>query len=432
MQAATIPDAASQAYRKTRRRILPFVFILYIIAYLDRANVAFASAAMRADLGFSEAVFGFGAGVFFAGYVLLEIPGALIVERWSARRWIARILISWGACGVAVGFVGSAYQFYTARFLLGMAEAGFFPGVVVYLTHWFRAKDRAGALAALALAAPASLVVGAPLSALILNMHSFELPGWRWMFILEGLPAIVLGAVTLVYMTDWPHQAAWLRPAERDWLTAALAQEQTAKPLAARVRWTEGLRDHNVLRLTAAHFCANLAGYGFIIWLPNTLAAGLRLPPSLTTAVTALPFIAAMIAMVLVARSSDRSGERRYHAATVFLCAALFLALSSFPDQPRVLSVIWVVFTGAAAYSWITPFWVLPTILLGESAAAASIGLINAVGNFGGFAGPFLVGYLLSCKWPPAAAAATLSLGYVAAAALTFSVQPPKAARLAC
>ncbi len=329
MQPATVADVELHARRKVARRILPFIFVLYIIAYLDRANVAFASVAMRADLGFSEAVFGLGAGVFFAGYVLLEIPGALIVERWSARRWIARILITWGTCTVVVGFVHTAHQFYAARFLLGMAEAGFFPGVIVYLTHWFCVQDRARALAALALAAPASLVAGAPLSAVMLRLHAFGMPGWRWMFILQGLPAIVFGVVTLYYMTDRPHQAGWLRPAEREWLTAALARERDAKPPALRARWTQGLRDRNVLRLTAAHFCANLAGYGFILWLPNTLQNGLRLPPLLATTAAALPFAAAMVAMVIVARSSDRTGERRIHAAAAFVCAALFLALGS-------------------------------------------------------------------------------------------------------
>ena len=426
MQPSTVADVESHARRKVARRILPFVFVLYIIAYLDRANVAFASVAMRADLGFSEAVFGLGAGVFFAGYVLLEIPGALIVERWSARRWIARILITWGTCTVVVGFVHTAHQFYAARFLLGMAEAGFFPGVIVYLTHWFCAQDRARALAALALAAPASLVAGAPLSAVMLRLHAFGMPGWRWMFILQGLPAIVFGVVTLYYMTDRPHQAGWLRPAEREWLTAALGRERDAKPPALRARWTQGLRDRNVLRLTAAHFCANLAGYGFILWLPNTLQNGLRLPPLLATTAAALPFAAAMVAMVIVARSSDRTGERRIHAAAAFVCAALFLALGSVPDQPRVLSIVWIVLTGAAAYAWITPFWVLPTVLLGDSAAAASIGFINAIGNLGGFAGPFLVGHLLSRGWPPASAAATLSLGYLTAAALTLTVRARK------
>ncbi len=423
MQPVACGDIALRARRKIARRILPFVFVLYIIAYLDRANVAFVSAPMRAELGFSEAVYGFGAGVFFVGYVLLEIPGALIVERWSARRWIARILVTWGVCTILVGAVRTAGQFYAARFLLGMAEAGFFPGIIVYLSHWFRAADRARGLSGFVIAAPVALAIGAPVSALILQLNAFGLPGWRWVFIMEGLPAIVFGAITLFYLTDHPKQAAWLEPAEREWIAGALGQERRGKESAARMRWFDGLRDRNILLLTAAHFCANLAGYGFILWLPNSLQNGLGLPPLVATALSAAPFAAAVAGVIASARSSDRGGERKAHATAVFLAAAAFLALGSVPGQPRALSVLWLVLAGAAAYAWIPPFWVLPTTLLGESAAAASVGLINSIGNLGGFAGPFAVGYLLSRGWRPASAMALLSLAYIGAAGLTACVK---------
>jgi ACS family tartrate transporter-like MFS transporter len=224
-----LTSGADNIRRKIAWRILPFIFTLYIIASLDRANVAYAKLTMMADQGFSEAVFGFGAGIFFAGYLLFEIPGALIVERWSARRWFARILITWGLCAVLVGFIRTASQFYAARFFLGLAEGGFFPGIIVYLTHWFCARDRARALAAFILAIPVSLSLGGPISALILRLDWFGLAGWRWVFILEGLPAILFGVVALVYLTDQPREAAWLEPEERKWIIAELESEKDAK-----------------------------------------------------------------------------------------------------------------------------------------------------------------------------------------------------------
>src|SRR5262249_18913947 len=212
-------NVAGTARRKVALRILPFVFVLYIVNYLDRANIAFAKLSMSEELGFSEEVFGTGAGIFFFGYLALEIPGALIVERWSARRWFARILISWGLCTALVGAVQSATQFYGARFLLGLAEAGFFPGIIVYLTHWFAPRDRARAMAGLILAIPIAMGLGSPISGFLLNLHWLQVEGWRWVFILEGVPAVVLGFVTLFYLTDRPREAHWLEPEEREWIT---------------------------------------------------------------------------------------------------------------------------------------------------------------------------------------------------------------------
>jgi len=217
---------AGRVHAKIARRILPYFFLLYIVAYLDRANVAFAKLSMAPDLGFSEAVYGAGAGIFFLGYFLLEIPGALIVERWSARLWISRILVTWGICTVLVSFVKTANGFYLTRFLLGLAEAGFFPGVIIYFTHWFPAQDRARAIAGLTVAVPVSFVIGAPLSAWCLSLHWFGWQGWRWLFIVQGLPAIVLGLITPFCLTDHPHQASWLAPDERAWLTERLERER--------------------------------------------------------------------------------------------------------------------------------------------------------------------------------------------------------------
>ena len=424
-----IPSPAAAVAARTRRRIswriLPFIFVLYIIAYLDRANVAFVKLSMTTDLGFSDAVFGLGAGIFFLGYFLLEIPGALIIERWSARRWLARILVTWGVCTVLVGFVRTANQFYAARFLLGAAEAGFFPGIIVYLSHWFCKQDRARATARFVMAAPVSLVIGAPLSALILKETWWEIPGWRWVFILEGIPAVLFGFATLFYLTDRPSQAAWLSPEERDWINAELELEKREKRRSSQGSIWASLRQRNVILLSAAGFFANIGGYGFIVWLPTRLkeASGLSIP--FATAAAAFPFVLALISLWLVGRSSDRTGERRLHAGIPLMVAGTFQALSVLPNQPVLLSLGWMCLTGAAIFAWVPAFWVLPTLLMGESAAAASIGLINSIGNLGGFVGPSVVGYFSSRQLPEWTGVIFLAVCYWLSAALTLMVRLP-------
>jgi len=415
-----------QARSKIFRRILPFIFFLYILSYIDRANVAFANRPMSADLGFSEAVFGFGAGVFFLGYFLLQIPGALIVERWSARRLIAAILIIWGMLTMSIGLVRTPGQFYASRFLLGAAEAGFFPGVLVYLTHWFRSSDRARATARFALAAPVALVIGAPLSSVILKLHWLGLPGWRWVFILQGVPAVIFGVITLFYLTDRPRDAKWLTGDERAWIEGELRRDRELTGAKPYRRWWQALVHRDVLLLTGAAFCGNLGGYGFILWLPNTLNRGMGLSLILATALSALPFIAAIAASLMVGMSSDRSGERKWHTCAVFLAAGLFLTLGSVPGQPMFLSILWITLTGAAVYSWVPPFWVLPGLMLGESAAAASIGLINSIGNLGGFAGPWIAGYLLSRGARYGTALLALAASYCTSALLISLVRLPR------
>src|SRR5215469_1176710 len=245
---------AERARRRITRRILPYLFILYIVAYLDRINLSYAALEMTRDLKFNPEVYGFGAGIFFAGYFLLEIPGAILVEKWSARAWIARIMISWGVVAVLTGFVHSATQFYWIRFLLGAAEAGFFPGIVVYLSHWFLYEDRAKALALFSAAQPIANMIGAPISGLLLGIHWLGLPGWRWLFILEGIPAVALGVVTLAYLTDWPHQASWLPDAERDWITAELEKEKRARQEANPYGVWRTMGQPRVVLLTVGYF----------------------------------------------------------------------------------------------------------------------------------------------------------------------------------
>jgi len=423
MSTSSAVSGGDNIRRKIAWRILPFVFVLYIIAYLDRANVAYSKMTMMTDRGFSEAVFGFGAGIFFVGYLLFEIPGALIVEHWSARRWMTRILITWGLCAVFVGFVRTANQFYAARFLLGLAEGGFFPGIIVYLTHWFCSRDRARALSAFIVAIPVSLSLGAPISALILRIDWFGFAGWRWVFILEGLPAILCGITTLFYLTDHPQEAAWLEPDEREWISAELEAEKQAKRAAGQVLTSQAWRNRDVVLLALTLFFANIGTYAFVFWLPTTVQRVSGRSAIFSTALSALPFVAAVASVVLLGRSSDLRGERKWHAAVPLGLAALFFTLSTLAETPFPMVMLWLCATGAVLFAWAPSFWVLPTLTLGESAAAASLGLINSVGNLGGFVGPSVVGYLLSRSHSQPVTTGFLALSFAMGAAMVLAVR---------
>jgi len=423
---ATNVELADRTRLKIFRRIVPFLFVLYIIAYLDRANVAFAKLPMSAELGFSEAVFGLGAGIFYAGYILLEIPGALIVERWSARIWLARIMITWGLCTVFVGFVHTANQFYITRSLLGIAEGGFFPGVVVYLAHWFAREDRAKAMAGFTMAAPASLVIGAPISALILQVDWFNLTGWRWMFILEGLPAVVFGVIIVFFLTDHPGQAKWLEPDERDWIASRLDNEKQALRGVGRLTVMQGLRQRNVLFLALACAFANLSMFAYLLWLPTTIHNASGLSVTLSTICSALPFALAMITIPMAARSSDRTGRRKTHTIIPLILAAVFFILSTIPGLPFPLVLTLLCLTGAAAFSWGVSFWVIPSLILSESAAAASVGLINMVNSVGSFLGPSIVGYLLTKGYSHRDVVFFLASCFLISAAFVAAVRPQK------
>ena len=408
---------------KIARRLLPFLCLLYLSAYLDRANVAFAKLTMTADLHFSEAVYGFGAGIFFIGYLSLEIPGAIIVERWGARLWFARILITWGLCTIVVGFVNTPTQFYGARFLLGVAEAGFYPGIIVYLTHWFARGDRARAMAGFIVAIPVSLVLGAPISALILRLHWLGLPGWRWVFILEGLPAIILGIVTIFYLTDNPRDAMWLEAEEREWITQELEHEKAEKRVEGRVGFWSAFRERRVLLCAISICLANLGSYVFVFWLPTTIHNASGLSPVLSALYSSLPLASAVVFVLWSGRSSDRIGRHELQTSAVMVLAGLFLTLSIVPGQPFPLVMIWLCLTAGAIYAWPPPFWVLPTLILGESAGAASIGFINMMAAMGGFLGPSIVGYLLSAGYSNRTASVVLSTCFLGAAMSILGVK---------
>jgi MFS transporter, ACS family, tartrate transporter len=387
-------DVGRSAQRRIARRLLPFLFILYLIAYLDRVNVSFAGLEMSLNLGFTDRVFGLGAGIFFAGYILFEIPGAIIVERWSARRWIARILITWGFVTTLVAMVHTPGQFYGARFFLGAAEAGFFPGIVVYLTHWFRHEDRARAGALFMAAIPISNVIGSPFAGWLLGVHWFGIAGWRWLFILEGIPAVTLGIVTLFYLTDWPEEAKWLTAPEREWIAGELQKEKMAK--SATSSWTvmQAFRQRDVVLLALVYFLELIGLYGFNFWFPTILKRATGLPNLSVTLIAALPYLLGVFVMVWNGWHSDRTGERRWHTAIIIGLCGIFMAFSVGLNGYLWISLAFLILSGACSTAFMPSFWAMPTLFLSESAAAASIGLINSVGNLGGFVGPFFVGYL--------------------------------------
>ena len=322
-----LPEVAVRARRRIAYRLLPFVFLIYVVNYIDRVNVSFANLRMSADLGFSDRVYGLGVGMFYLTYVLFEVPGAIIVERWSARKWIARIMISWGVVTILTGFVHSATQFYAARFFLGLAEASFFPGMVVYLTHWFCSRDRGRAMACLYIAVPTASLIGSPIAGWLLGVHWWSLAGWRWLFIVEGISAIILGVVTFFYLTDWPSQAHWLPNNERDWLVAELQAELQAKKRIGDYTIAQAFRDRQVLLLLAAFFLALSGALGNIYWIPTFVK---RLSGFSDRGVTALLIIPALIGIAGMLGNgchSDKRMERRLHTALPLLAAGLMYGL---------------------------------------------------------------------------------------------------------
>ncbi len=415
-----------RARRRIARRLLPFLIILFAIAYIDRVNVSYAGLEMTKDLGFDPEVFGFGTGIFFIGYFLLEIPGTLIVERWSARKWLARIIISWGLLAVLMGFIRNTNHFYIVRFLLGLAEAGFFPGIIVYLSHWFRYRERARAIAAFMTALPVSVIIVAPLSGLILGVNWLGIAGWRWVFILQGIPAVILGIITIFYLTDRPQDANWLANDERDWIINELEQEIRSKKLVKDYTVWQALGHRNVVLLALGYFCAITAVYGLAFWLPTILKRLSGFSNFEVATIAALPYCGGLAAMLLVSWSSDRHNERRWHAALSLLavCVGFFFAAAF--QENIVLALAMFCLAGAGLYGFMPSFWSLPSAFLSESAAAASVGLINSIGNLGGFVGPFIVGYLVKVSGSFYGGMIYLSLSALAAAVLVLTVRPAK------
>lgn len=373
---------------------MPFLFLLYMIAFLDRVNISYAALDMTRELRFSNEVFGFGAGIFFFGYFLLEIPGTILVELWSARKWIARIMISWGLIASLTGLIHSAHQFYTIRFVLGLAEAGFFPGIIVYLSHWFRYEDRGKAVAMFMGAIPLSQLVGGPLSGLLMKIHWFGLSGWRWLLILEGIPAVLGGIATLLYLTDYPRDAHWLRDDEREWITGELEGEKQRKIGMHPVSAWRAIRQKDVALLALGYFLYVITVYGFVLWLPKIVQKFSGLGTLQVTLVSAIPWVLCLPAMVLGAWHSDHTRERRWHCAVLMFVVAVSLALSPSANASLVVAIVLFSIAQMADQTAAPIFWALPTTFLSEASAAACIGLVNSFGNLGGFVGPYAVGYL--------------------------------------
>jgi len=389
------PDIATRCRARVVRRLMPYLFVLYVIAYLDRVNIGFATiGGMKAELHITDWVMGIAAGIFFVGYVVLEIPGSILVEKWTAKGWIARIMISWGILAILTGFVHTKNQLYIVRFLLGAAEAGFFPGIIVYISHWFRYQDRAKAVAYLMAAVSVSNIIGSPLSGLLMKITWLGLSGWRWMFILEGVPAIILGVVTLFYLTDWPHQAKWLPKDERDWLMAELESEKKTKEGKHSLGILEAFRHREVVLLTLAYFFMVTGVYGLNFWIPSIVKNMSGLSTFKVSLITALPYCFGLVTILLVGWHSDKTNERRWHTALSMMAASAGLLLSVVFGNFAPLAIAMLCITGAGNAGYLPGFWALPTSFLSGTTAAASIGLINSFGNLGGFAGPYVVGYL--------------------------------------
>jgi len=375
------------------RRLVPFLFVLYIVAYLDRINVGFAALQMQEQLGFSDRIYGLGASMFFAGYFVFQVPSNLILQKIGARRWIAAIMVVWGLTSSSMVLVTGPHSFYALRFLLGVAEAGFFPGVILYLKRWFPPAARARTVARFMTAAPLSGVIGGPISGALLSLHGKSgLAGWQWLFLLEGVPAVLLGVVVIFYLVEHPKDALWLSDEQRNWLLDALATDVAqAAPSSIFSAFSSGR-----IWLLALIYCGlNTCSYGISLWLPNLIHSLSGVGNFTIGLLSAIPYIAAAIAMVRVGLHSDRTGERRWHVSLSAFVGAAALLVAAYASSVSVM-VASLSIAVLGVFCMVGPFWAMPTSLLTGSAAAAGIALINSVGNLGGFFGPNILGFARS------------------------------------
>jgi ACS family tartrate transporter-like MFS transporter len=430
-----LPDSAAERAPETRRevigrvtrRLIPFAFICYVVAYIDRVNIGFAASILQRDLGLTDAQYGYGAGLFFIGYCLFEVPSNLILERVGARRWIARILIGWGIVSMGMVFVWDVWSFYAARVLLGIAEAGFFPGIILYLTYWIPAADRARTGALFMMAAPVAIIVGAPISNRLLALDGLlGLHGWQWLFLIEGLPAVLLGFIALRALTDRPADARWLSDGQRAWLAHTMETEQERRAAVGHTSLIRSLQSGRVWLLCGVYFLNTVVTYGIFLWLPKMLteAAGGRESFGLSL-LTVLPFAAALVAMFLVGRHSDRTRERKFHVAACALTAAAGLVLAVIFRNNLWLVVLSFTLSQIGQRSVQGVFWAIPPIFLGGTAAAGCIGLINALGNLGGAVGPALMGALRQATGTYSRGLLVLAAALVVEAAIVVSLRLP-------
>jgi ACS family tartrate transporter-like MFS transporter len=397
-----VPDVVSPevaleraTMRKVFGRIIPYAFVLYVIAYIDRANIGYAALQMNQELALTSEAFGFAAGVFFIGYFLFEVPSNLMLAKFGPRIWIGRILVTWGIVSVLSAFAQNAMHLYICRFLLGVAEAGFFPGIIIYLTFWFRRKEQATAIALFTAAIPVSYLLGAPLSTWIMdNVSGFGLSGWRWMIILEGVPAIIGGVATWIWLVDTPEQAKWLKPEEKTWLVEELRKDRDSHANVKHLGTWQAITNPKVLYLSAIYFIYQTGSLGIGYWMPQIIK-GLSSELSNTAIglVAMIPYGIATVGMVLWSRRSDRTDERRLHSALPLLLAGVALALTGATQDPNI-SIMLISFALMGLYAFKAPFWALPSLFLTRASAAVSIAAINSIGNLGGFVGPYMIGFV--------------------------------------
>lgn len=388
----TARDVSSRTIRKLRRRLLPLLFLLYLIAFLDRTNIGFAALTMNADLAISSTQFGLLTGIFFWGYCLFEIPSNLLLHRIGARTWITRILVSWGVVAIITGFVRNVPQLYAARFLLGVAEAGYFPGILLYLTYWFRRREQAQMIALFMLAIPISNIVGSPVSGWILDhVHWLSVASWRWLLILEGLPAVACGALTYFVLPSRPPEARFLTAEEKAWIATELALEASEKAGKGEMPLVRTLTNRRVWHLACISFAYQIGSYAIYFWMPQAVKSLANYSNTVVGLLVMIPYLAGLIATILVSRSSDRRLERRYHAAVPLIVGGSAFLLLGTTNSLWLSIMLWCLVSMGNCGFW-GPFWALPNEFLAGNAAAAGIALITSFGSLGGFVGPSVVG----------------------------------------
>jgi ACS family tartrate transporter-like MFS transporter len=406
-------ELETRTMAKVAWRLVPFLMVCYFIAYLDRVNIGFAGASMRQDLALSAGAFGGAAGIFFIAYFFFEVPSNLALDRFGARLWIARIMLTWGLVAGAQAFVGGGFSLKAIRFLLGIAEAGFFPGIIFFLTLWFPACYRARIVGLFMFAIPISTVIGAPLSGLILNLDGWlGLHGWQWMFLIEAVPALLMSVAVYFYLTDRPRDAHWLSAEESGWLQSRLDAERATREREGAASWFKSMLDPRVIALGFVYMGCNIPQYGLSFFLPQIVKAFGGLSNFQVGLVTALPYLVGAIGMIFWSRNSDARGERKWHTIFPLIVIAAGLLLAAHTDDPTQ-KMVFLCICGFGFFSVLPVFWTLPTSFLSGAGAAAGIAAVNSIGNLGGYFGPQVFGWLKDYTGDN-----TAGMGFLAACAL--------------